>query len=52
MQTLNDFLLMREDLAFKISKFNGILGRLGLKERSLTLTSLEDKLLTKRVSAY
>ena len=42
MQTLNDFLLMREDLAFKISKFNGILGRLGLQDRSLTLTSLEN----------
>lgn len=33
MQTLNDFLLLREDLAFKISKLNGIFGRLGLKER-------------------
>ena len=42
MQTLNDFLLMREDLAFKISKLNGILGRLGLRDRKQTLESLED----------
>ena len=42
MQTLNDFLLMREDLAFKISKLNGILDRLGLEDRSLTFSSLEE----------
>jgi len=43
MQTLNDFLLMREDLAFKISKLNGILGRLGLRDRIETLELLEDE---------
>ena len=42
MHTLDDFLLKREDLAFKISKLTGILGRLGLQERCELLTALED----------
>jgi|GEM_PF-3025949 len=42
MHTLDDFLLKREDLAFKISKLTGILGRLGVHERCELLTRLED----------
>lgn len=42
MHKLDDFLLKREDLAFKISKLTGILGRIGLHQRSATLTKLEE----------
>lgn len=41
MDTLDDFLLHKEDIAFKISKLGGILGRLGLDARSETLHTLE-----------
>lgn len=41
MDTLDDFLLHKEDIAFKISKLGEILGRLGLDARSETLHTLE-----------
>ena len=43
MKTLEQFLLTREDLAHKMAKLSGILGRLGLSERQAILEELEEE---------
>ena len=42
MKTLEQFLLTREDLAHKMAKLSGILGRIGLSERQAILEELVD----------
>ena len=43
MKTLEQFLLTREDLAHKMAKLSGILGRIGLSERQAILEELEEE---------